>query len=141
MTWETIMPRAGVRSQSGGVTCAWRSKQRRLAITLSAEVCRTLGIQSGVKEPVTAQMDRVTGRLRLVIGCAGQWAPRPKDGCMSIHLPLDHVTDALPAKPAQTVAYEVDAEARAVVMTLPGWAVPASVAAARAAAGAVRRVA
>lgn len=141
MTWETIMPRAGVRSQSGGVTCAWRNKQRRLAVTLSAGVCREIGVKAGVKEPVTAQIDSTTGRLRLVIGGSGQWTPRPKDGCMSIHLPLDHVTEALPAKPAQSVAYEVDAEARAVVLTLPGWAVPASVAAARAAAGAVRRVA
>lgn len=139
MTWEPILPRAGVRSQSGGVTCAWRNKQRRLAVTLSAEVCRALGSVSGVKEPVTAEIDRTTGRLRLVIGAGGQWAPRPKDGCMSIHLPLDYVTEALPAKPAQSTAYEVDAFARAVVVTLPVWAVPASVAAARAAAGFVRR--
>jgi hypothetical protein len=140
MGWETITPRAGVRSQSGGITCAWRAKQRRLAVTIGAEACRRLGIKSGLKEPVLAQMDLAQGLLRLTFGREGHWTPRPKDGCTSIHLPMDHLTDALPVKPAQTAAFTIDERDRSVTVTLPAWAAPGA-AAARAAAASVRRVA
>lgn len=141
MSWQPILPRQGVRSSSGGVTCAWRIRQRRLAVTLSAEVCRRLGMKSGVKEHVAALVDQQQGLLRLRIGARdGGWMPRPKDGCMSVLLPLDGIAASLPQKPAQSVPYEVDEAERSVTLTLPPWAAPGA-AAARDAAARVRRAA
>lgn len=141
MGWEAIVPRAGVRSAGSGVTCGWRGAAKRLAITLGAEVCRTLRLDDGKKESVEALIDRAQGRLRLVIGRPGGWMPRPKDGCCTIHLPLDHLVPAPPSKPAQSCAFEVDPVARAVTITLPAWAAPGAAAARDAAAAAMRRTA